>query len=266
MPNWRDGLVEAFPVPEDRRPGWRTRARKAAALAAKNGGDVTHLEDAFEDLQLTPVPKHPFRFFDLPPEIRNRIYRIVLFAKPEYRLRNGRRKNSRLACMLASQKMHQEAAYILYTNTRFRIFYIQQFDAPPTIVELAPRYIQLVTNLEIIFGSSWTKPPKDWALTPALARRLSHCPSVQTLRVMVEFDPSHPVFAKYRVSFDFYTNFCGDLLGDTLDAMPGLKYVEIDGNPGVDPKGPLVQRLKEEAEEQNKEVKWGKQAGWVHRV
>lgn len=263
MHNWHDGLVEAFPIPEDRRPGWKRRARKAAAEAAE--AEAHEISEALVRLDLSNVPSEPFPFFDLPSELRNRIYEYALFSRPAYRDARGRRRSSRLAALLVSKQMHDEAAYILYSTTKFPLFFVQAFEALPLVSELAPRYQVYVANLKMILGPSWTDPPKHWKVTPRLSKCLKRLTAVQTLRVFVEFDPSHPAFEKYRRSYSFYTDFCGDLLGEVLDAMPQLQYVELDGNSGVDVNGPLVGRLKQEAEDEEKEIRWGKQADWAHK-
>lgn len=116
----------------------------------------------------------------------------------------------------------------------------------------------------MVIGSSWTNPPKEWKVTKSLKNTLSKLKAVQTLKIFVELDPSHPVFARYRKSLDFYTDFCGDLLKDILTVMPQLKFVELDGNPSVQLKGPLISRLRQEAEEQHKVIKWGKERNWAH--
>lgn len=248
MPNWRTGLVEAFPIPEDRRPGWKKK-KKRSNEASK---DVEDVEKALSRLTIS-IPTEPFRFFDLPPELRNRTYHYILFSKPEdYRVR---RRNGRTACLLVSKKMHEEAAYILYATHRFKIFPIQRFDEPPTVVDLPPRYLSFVVNLEMIVGSSWTDPPKSWEVNYEMTQCLKRLTSVRELRVFVEFDPTHPAFAHSLRSDSFYTDFCGDLLGDVLVSMPQLRQVEIDANPGIDVHGPLVSRLREEAQEQGKEIK-----------
>jgi len=113
-------------------------------------------------------------------------------------------------------------------------------------------YRAMVTKLEMVVGSSWTSPPKTWRVSKLLARRLARLSAVKTLRVFVELDPSLPMFEKYRVSFDFYTDFCGSLFRDVLSTMPQLKVIELDGNPGVDTTGPLVSRLLAEAEAKGK--------------
>ncbi len=81
--------------------------------------------------------------------------------------------------------------------------------------------------------------------------------SVQTLRIFVEIDPSHPVFAKFRISHGFYTDFSGNLLRDILVAMPQVDVVQIDGRPSVQIDGPLVSRLRKEVEGQARLIRWG---------
>lgn len=257
MPNWRTGLVEAFPIPEDRRPGYKKKKKSAQANA-----EIEDVEDELSRLAIS-IPTEPFRFLDLPSELRNRVYHDVLFSKPEYR--SVKRRSSRIACLLVSKRMHGEAAYVLYTTQKFKVFPVQVFDAPPTVVELPPRYQAFVANLEMIVGPSWKDPPKSWKVTKGMVRAFQRLTSVQTLRVFIECDPTHPTFARYRRSYNFYTDFCGDLLGDVLDAMPQLQQVEFDGNPSVDVNGPLVSRLREEAKDQEKEIKWGKQANWAYK-
>lgn len=78
----------------------------------------------------------------------------------------------------------------------------------------------------------------------------------------MEIDPSHPVFARFRVSHGFYTEFAGNLLRDVLVAMPQVESVQLDGNPSVQMDGPLVLRLRREVEGQGRVVEWGKERGW----
>jgi len=243
MPRWATNLVNAFP----------DHPKPELDLSALT------LDD-------TPAPYPPFPFFSLPPELRNRVYCLVLLSKPDYRGANGKRKGSRLSVLLASHRFHNEASYILYTSYNFRLFPLQDFTPLPTIQEIPIHYRGLVANLEMTVGSSWTAPPKSWRVSKGLARVLSKLKSIQTLRVFVQLDPSHPAFAKYRISLEFYTNFCGNLIKEVMSAMPQLKFVELDGNPGIEVNGPLVSRLRLEAEGQGKAIKYGKQSEWAHKV
>lgn len=113
-------------------------------------------------------------------------------------------------------------------------------------------YRAMVTKLEMVVGSSWTNPPKTWRVSKLLAKRLSRLEAVQTLKVFVELDPSLPMFEKYRISPDFYTDFCGELLRDVLLCMPQLTHIEMNGNPGVETSGPLVSRLLKEVDGKGK--------------
>jgi len=255
-PSWRDGLVDAFPVPEDRRKTavWEEGIEDNIAVAAD------------EMVPETPSLTTPFPFFRLPAELRNRIYLLVLRSPAEDRRADGRRKGSRISMLLASKRFHHEASYVFYSSLNFRVFPLQEFVPVPLVQELPPHYRSLVTNLEMVVGSSWTAPPKTWKVTRSLAKCLRKLEAVQALRVFVELDPSHPMFAKYRISFDFYTNFCGNLLRDVLAAMPQLQFVELDGNPGVAVNGPLVSRLRAEAEAQGQSVRWAKEGVWVRQV
>ena len=146
-------------------------------------------------------------------------------------------ENAQPAIMAASKRTHQEAAYVLYSTMSFRIFPLQDFTPAPVIQELRPMYRAMVTKLEVTLGSSWTSPPKSWRVSKLLAKRLSKLSAVQSLKVFVELDPSLPMFEKYRVSFDYYTDFCGDLLRDVLVSMPQVTHIEMDGNPSVEATG-----------------------------
>jgi hypothetical protein len=85
----------------------------------------------------------------------------------------------------------------------------------------------------------------------------------RTLKVFVQCDPSHPVFEGFRISKDFYTDFCGDLLQKILERLPGLVQVEFDAWPSVEKNGPLMSRLLAETRHAQKKVLWGPDRGWT---
>ena len=246
MPSWKDGLVNAFPVHQDRGKRWTSKPNK------QNGSTTTELASLVETVGTLTLEGGPFPFFALPAEIRNRIYALILFRKGSYRVIDGRLRPCRTAIMSVSRRAHQESAYVLYSATPIRIFPLQDFTPAPLLQELRPMYRAMVTKLEVTLGSSWTSPPKSWRVSKLLARRLSQPSAVQCLKVFVELDPSLPMFEKYRVSVDFYTDFCGELLRDVLVCMPQVSHVEMDGNPGVEVTGPLVSRLLAEVEQKGK--------------
>ena len=244
MPSWRENLVNAVPIHQDR--------LKRYTFKKQNGNTSTEIQSLFETVGTLTLEGGPFPFFDLPAEIRNRIYHLILFRKAGYRLIDGRLRPCKTAIMTADKRTHQESAYVLYSTMSFRIFPLQDFTPAPVFQELRPMYRAMVTKLEVTLGSSWTSPPKSWRVSKLLARRLSKLTAVQTLKVFVELDPSLPFFEKYRVSDDFYTDFCGDLLRDVLVCMPQVTHMEINGNPGVEATGPLVTRLLKEVEGKGK--------------
>lgn len=272
-PRWAANLVEAFPVPEDRQEGYKKKKQRyetedapTNVLSDQSGKTI---EQALSNLSLSDhqqkpvkssIPEEPFRFLDLPSELRNRIYRSVLFSPNDY-------DGSRIGCLLANKQLHVEASHILYSYTRFPLFQLQQFDnTVPTLDRLRSTYYSSVTNLLLSLGQSWTKVPKAWKVTGDLTQILKDLVALKTLRVFVEFDPSLPAFKTHRKSDTYYTDFCGDLLGDVLEAIPQCQYVEFDGNKSVNVNGPLVSRLRQEAVEAGKEVKWGLMADWAHLV
>ena len=94
-----------------------------------------------------------------------------------------------------------------------------------------------------------------------MAKILKQSRQASWLRVFVEIDPSHPIFASFRVSHGFYTEFAGKLLRDVLVAMPQVECVQLDGNPSVRMEGPLVSRLRVEIEALGRVVEWGRDRG-----
>jgi hypothetical protein len=225
MVTWKNNLVNAFPNP--------------------------YMDDKHPPAPPSLVPHLPFPFFKLPSELRNRVYALLLFTSAPYNT------NSRTSLFLASRRLHDEASYVLYSFTTFRIFPLQDFGPLPTVRDLPPKYRKLVTTIELVLGPSWTAPPKSWKVNKVMGKVLSGMRSAQTLKVRVEIDPSHEVFAKFRVSHEFYTDFCGGLLKDVLKAMPSLEVVQISGRPSVQMDGPLVSRLQREVEAQGRVLKWG---------
>jgi hypothetical protein len=247
---WHDGLVEAFPVPR----------AKPSKLPPK----PKIIEEALQALTISQ-PHHslpsPFPFLSLPAEIRNRIYSLILardHPKPLILLPNHRAPTS---LFLTSSQIHREASYLFYTSQTFRLFPIQEFKPLPTVAEVPLRYRSLITKVELILGPGWTAPPKSWKVTPRMAKILKQSRQASWLRVFVEVDPSHPIFASFRVSHGFYTEFAGKLLRDVLVAMPQVQCVQLDGNPSVRMEGPLVSRLRAEIEALGRVVEWGKERG-----
>ena len=248
---WHDGLVEAFPVPK--------------MQLGSTSFDPEPIEEAIRALAISQSSVHspvisPFHFFSLPAEIRNRIYALILFSNPGVSKPSPNRRPP-TSLFLTSSQIHSEASYIFYTSNVFRLFPLQEFNPIPTVSELPARYRPLITDVELILGPGWTAPPKSWEITPTMAEMVKKMTQVRCLRVFVQIDPSHPVFAGFRVSHKFYTDFAGNLLRDVLVAMPQIELVQLNGNPSVQMDGPLVSRLRSEVEEQERVVGWGNEGG-----
>lgn len=227
-----------------------------------------------EDFDDEPREILPFRFFDLPSEIRLKVYEYVLFGETKRKgppRTNGNagssRKNKipaplshRLSLFLSSRRIHGEASVLFYSVQTFRVFQIQDYSRQPTLISLAPSYRPLVKKIELILGSSWTAPPKSWKVTKHLG--LTEMTGVRTLKIFIQCDPSHPVFEGFRVSSDFYTGFAGGLVQKILEQLPNLEQVEFDAWPSVQKSGPLMRRLLSEVRATNVNIHWGPERGW----
>ena len=213
------------------------------------------------------------RFFDLPMEIRLQIYKFVLFSFGSRRRPGGSvgasSKNMavaplshRVSLFLASRRIHDEASRYFYSTMLFRLFPVQDYSRLPTVRGLSPRYRNCLSKVELILGSSWTKPPASWTVNNSLGLR--DMKKVVRLCIFIETDPSHPIFDGFRISKGFYTQFAGDLVHNILKGLPGLMEVEFDGYPSVQKNGDLMKRLIMEAKRANKKIRWGPQRGWTN--
>jgi hypothetical protein len=227
-------------------------------------------EDILEE---ESIPRTPFRFLDLPSEIRLRIYDLVLFTP--YRLKPRRANGSvgasaknppiapfrvRVALFLACRRIHDEATDYFYSALTFRVFPIQDWSRTPTVRALPGRHKAAVRTIELILGSSWTSPPREWVVNNRLG--LEKMVRVRTLKVFLECDPSHPVFEGFRISPGFYTDFAGKILKQILERLPHVVQVEFDGYPSVSRNGSLMKRLLDEARAAQKAILWGPERGW----
>ena len=123
-----------------------------------------------------PVPKsvsalsdgrsRPFRFLNLPGELRNRIYRLHLLCDQVIDLdpNNYRRIAPRLGLLLVSRHVHDEASKIFYGENPFRIFPRYSYCRRSLLTRLSPRYRSAIRSLELRLGPGWTDPPKTWVV------------------------------------------------------------------------------------------------------
>lgn len=212
-------------------------------------------------------PEGPFRFFDLPSELRIKILDIALVLPRtiDVTVDNARRVAPRLQVMRVSRQMHEEAKHVFYGHNTFRIFVTEptSFMTKKVLLQrLSPRYRSALTMLELRLGPGWSKPPKTWLISPKLG--LADCTSVRKLKIFVQLDPSHDMFKGFRMddSSDAYTDFTGALTRRILSDVPTITEVEFDAYDSVTKTCPLMVRLLGEVSAAQKRVLWGKEKDW----
>jgi hypothetical protein len=115
-----------------------------------------------------PPTKKPFPFFELPSELRIKIYQYVLFIEHgkgvvDLDRDNDRRIAPRLTCFRASRRMHGEAYPIFYGSPQqpFRLFPTginELYRAKkPLLGLLTPTYRAVVNTIELRLGPAWEK-------------------------------------------------------------------------------------------------------------
>ncbi|EOA86648.1 hypothetical protein ACJQWK_08735 [Exserohilum turcicum] len=222
------------------------------------------VERRSEDAQ--KVATQPFRFFDLPYELRLRVYEEVLVFPRTIDLdpSNYSTVAPALSLFLVDRRMHAEASRVFYGRNTFRVFpvhgrYINR--KHPLLAWFPRKYRELLTRLELRLGPGFTKPPKCWVVDSRLG--LAAAKKVYRLSVFVEIDPaSNDVFEGFRVANNFYTEYCINLLRGLLAQVPSIHDVEFDAYPSVPSTSPLLAGLLDEARLHQKRIAWGPERGW----
>jgi hypothetical protein len=210
--------------------------------------------------------RKPFPLFELPSELRLRIY-AYYFANVGETLDldfdNHKRIHSKLAILRTCRQIYAEASYQFYSSHTVRLFpiYGKYFKSKkPLLARLKPNQRATLTTLELRVGPGWNRPPRGWVVNDALG--LADCSNVRRLRVFVECDTSNDIFKGFLHSDGFYEGFCRELMGTVLDGLASCHVVEFDANPSVKKAGPMMTGLLEEATQRGKQLAWGPEKGW----
>lgn len=211
------------------------------------------------------MPPGPFRFFELPSELRIRILEFALVLPDTVDVDGGNRHAvaPRLSVFRVSRRMHEEAYHVFFGRNTFRVFVTEAMSfrtKKVLLTRLSKRYRNAITTLELRLGPGWSDPPKTWLISPKLG--LVDCVSVRRLRVFVQLDPSDDMFKGFRKDPNFYTIFSSDLLRGILTQVPTITDIEFDGYNVVSKTTPLMTGLLNEANTWHKRILWGTEKDW----
>jgi len=222
------------------------------------------------DKKKKAVSLKPFRFMDLPSELRIKVYAYHFADAPrtiDLDPDNYKRIHRYMSIFRVSRTVFSEASYVLYSSRTIRLFptHPGRFfkTKKPLLARLNPRQRACLTSLELRLGPGWSKPPRGWVVNRALG--LADCVNVRRLTVFIECDPSDSVFTGFRQSDTFYEDFSSNLLTEVLAQMPWVDRVYFDAWSSVKKKGGMMRRLVGTSMELGKKVCWGPERGWTDR-
>lgn len=212
--------------------------------------------------------KKPFRFMDLPGELRAVIYGFHFADVPrviDLEPGNHRRIQRTLCIVRTCRTLYNEAAYFFYSTRTFRMFPIypgRYFKTKkPLLARLNARQRSWITSLELRVGPGWGNPPKGWVVNPALG--LADCVNVRNLIMYVEVDPSDAFYNGFRRADGFFEGFCQTLLSNTIAGLHNVDTVVFDAYTGVKKSGAMMRGLLDLATTSGMLIRWGPDRGWT---
>ncbi|CAJ2500766.1 Uu.00g036190.m01.CDS01 [Anthostomella pinea] len=234
---------------------------------AKLSLGADHVGTALSTPKSKRVKQRPFRFLELPSELRLKVYEYhfantgdVLDLDPD----NYKRIHQKLAILRVCRTIYREASYFFYSTHSVRVFptHPGRFfkTKKPLLARMKPGQRASINCLELRLGPGWSKPPRGWVVNPALG--LNECISVTKLNVFVECDPGNDIFKGFRQPNGFFENFSKSLLTAILDEMPWVERIEFDAWPSVKKSGVLMSGLIELSTSRGLRITWGSERGW----
>lgn len=212
-------------------------------------------------------PIQPFRFLDLPSELRVKIYAFHyegVDAVADLTPDNFKKVHRKLFLLRTCRTIYREASYYYYSMHTFRIFptYPGRFfkTRRPLLARLKKEQRNAMTSLELRLGPGFNKPPKCWVVNRKLG--LKDCVNVRKLNVFVQLDPSVSWLDGFRKA-GFYESFSRDLLHDILQEAPSVEVVEFDAYESVRKNCPIMEALQQTVREHGKRITWGPKNGWT---